>query len=135
MINLTTLCVRGVRIVGRVSHLAIALVYHTTCCAISAMHLAVSGLVPDRGKLRTDTARISRGLTSSSLRGIRCTGGFHLVCLGSLGSSSTLTLFSSFALSLFLLLAGFPFLSDFLEFCNNNNQSGPWFHEANKSGA
>jgi hypothetical protein len=108
-----TALVRGVRVVGRVTHLSVALVDHaTTRAAVLAIDLAISRLITDGGKLRTDTAAVSGGL--ATLRGVRRAGGIDLTSLGGLGSS-TLTLFSSLALRLFLLLAGLPFLSDLLE--------------------
>lgn len=108
-----TALVRGVRVVGRVTHLPVALVDHaTTRAAVLAIDLAISRLIADGRELGTDTAAVSGGL--ATLRGVRRAGGIDLTSLGGLGSS-TLTLFSSLALRLFLLLAGLPFLADLLE--------------------
>lgn len=51
--------VRGVRIVGRVSHLSVALVNHsTTRSTILTRHLAICRLVSNGGKLRTNTTAV-----------------------------------------------------------------------------
>jgi hypothetical protein len=83
-------------------------------------NLAIGRLVADRRQLRANAASVSRRLTT--LRRVRRAGGIDLAGLGSLGSSS-LTLFSSFTLRLFLLLAGLPFLADLLEFCKRKIKS------------
>lgn len=101
------------RVVGRIAHLSIALVDHAAARgAILAGHLAISSLVADRRELRANPTGVGRGLT---LGGIGGTRSVDLVGLHRLGSS-TLTLLSGLALSVFLLLSGFPFLADFLEF-------------------
>lgn len=107
-----TALVRGVRIVGRVPHLPVALIDHsTTRGTILTRHLAVCRLVSNRRKLRTDTTAVSRGL---SLRRIGRARGIDLASLSL--SSDTLTVLSGLALSLLLLLPGLPFLANLLEF-------------------
>lgn len=109
-----TALVRGVRVVGRVAHLSVALVDHAAAGrTVLAGHLAVGSLVADRRQLRANTASVGRRLTS--LRWVGGTRSLDLVGLGSLGGS-TLTLLGSLALGLLLLLPGFPFLANFLEF-------------------
>jgi hypothetical protein len=109
-----TALVRGVRVVGRVPHLSVALVDHATArTTVLVGDLTVGRLVADGRQLRANAAGVSGGLTT--LRGVRRSGGIDLTGLGSLGSSS-LTLFSSLTLRLFLLLAGLPFLANLLEF-------------------
>lgn len=108
-----TALVRGVRVVGRVPHLSVALVNHTTArAAVLVGNLAIGRLVADGRQLRANAAGVSGRL--ATLRGVRGSGGIDLTSLGGLGSSS-LTFFSSLALRLFLLLAGLPFLADLLE--------------------
>lgn len=103
----------GVRVVGRVAHLSVALVDHsTTRGTILARHLAIRGLVPDGRKLRADTTTVSRGLSLGRVRG---TGAIDLASLCCLGSY-TLTVLGSLARGLFLLLASLPFLANLLEF-------------------
>jgi hypothetical protein len=104
-----------VRIVGRgISHLSVVLVHHSTAggSTVLAGDLVVGGLVSDRRELRTDTAAVGRWLTVRWVRGV---GSFNLVGLDSL-SGSALTLLDGLTLSIFFLLASFPFLADFLEF-------------------
>lgn len=103
-----------VRVVGRVGHLCIVLIDHSTArrTTVLAGDLAIRGLVSDRRELRADSTGVSRWLAVGWVRRI---GRFDLVGLGSL-SGSTLTLLNSLTLSLFLLLASLPFLADFLEF-------------------
>lgn len=96
------------------------LVDHTTA-TVSAVYLAISGLVPDRRELRTNTAGVGRGLGSTLCR-VWCSRCFDLVGLGGLSGSSTLTFFSSLALGLFLLLAGLPFFADLFEFCSKRKE-------------
>lgn len=102
-----------VRIVGRVGHLSIVLVDHSTTrrATIRPRDLAVGGLVSDGGKLRANTTTVGRWLAVRRVGGV---GSFNLVGLDGL-SGGTLTLLDSLTLSLFFLLAGFPFLADFLE--------------------
>lgn len=108
-----TALVRGVRVIGRVPHLSVALVDHATArTTVLVGDLTVGRLVADGRQLRANAAGVSGGLTT--LRGVRRSGGIDLTGLGSLGSSS-LTLFSSLSLRLFLLLAGLPFLANLLE--------------------
>lgn len=103
-----------VRVVGRVRHLSIVLVHHSTAggSTILTGDLAVCGLVSDRRELRTNTTAVGRWLPVGWVRGV---GGFDLVGLNSL-SGSALTLLNGLALSLFFLLASFPLLANFLEF-------------------
>lgn len=109
-----TALVRRVRVVGRVTHLSIALVDHATARrTILTRDLAIGSLVADRRELRTNTTAVGRGL--SRLRRVGGTRGLDLVGLGSLGSG-TLTLLRSFTLGFFLLLASLPFFANFLEF-------------------
>lgn len=103
----------GVRVVGGIAHLSVALVDHAAARgAVLARNLAISGLVADGRELRANTAGVGGGL---ALRGVGGARGVDLVGLHGLGSS-TLTLLSGLALSLFLLLSGLPFLADLLEF-------------------
>lgn len=109
-----TALIGGVRVVGRVAHLSVALVDHAAAGGtVLAGHLAVSGLVADRRQLRADTTAVGRRLTG--LGWVGRTRSLDLVGLGGLGSS-TLALLGSLALGLFLLLAGLPLLADLLEF-------------------
>jgi hypothetical protein len=103
-----------VRVVWGVGHLPIVLVDHATArrTTVLAGDLAIRGLISNRRELRADSTCIGRWLSVGRVRRV---GRFNLIGLGSL-SSSTLTLLNSLALSLFLLLAGLPFLTDFLEF-------------------
>jgi hypothetical protein len=97
--------------VGRVPHLSITLVNHsTTRSTILARDLAIRGLVSDGGKLRADTTTVSRRL---SLGGVGA-GAIDLasLCL----SGHTLTVLGSLARSFFFLLASLPFLANLLEF-------------------
>ena len=119
LVHLATLGVGRVRVARRIGHLTI-LVNHTTA-TVSAVHLAISGLVPDRGKLRTNTAGVGWGLSSTLCR-VWCPRCFDLVCLSGLSGSSTLTFLGSLALSLFLLLAGLPFFADLFEFCSKKRK-------------
>lgn len=113
-----TALVRGVRVVGRVPHLSVALVNHTTARAtVLVGNLAVGRLIADGRQLRANAAGVSGRL--ATLRGVRRSGGIDLTSLGGLGSS-TLTFFSSLALRLFLLLAGLPFLANLLELYKDN---------------
>lgn len=108
-----TALVGGVRVVGRVAHLSVALVDHATARgAVLAGNLAIGSLIADRRQLRPDTASIGGGL---ALGGV---GGARSVDLGGLRrlGSSTLTLLGGLALSVFLLLSGLPFLANLLEF-------------------
>lgn len=106
--------VRGVRVVGRVPHLAVALIDHaTTGATVLTRHLAVGGLITDGRKLRTDTTAVGGRLTS--LGWVGGTRGLDLVGLCRLGSSA-LTFLNGLALRLFLLLAGLPFLANLFEF-------------------
>lgn len=115
LIYLTALAVRRVRVVWRIGHLSVALINHATArSSVLTRHLAVSGLIPDRGQLRTDTARVGGRLTG--LRRIARARSINLVGLRSLSSSSTFTLLGGLALSLFLLLASLPLFANFLEF-------------------
>lgn len=100
-------------VVGRVGHLSIVLVDHPSArgTAVWARDLAVGGLISDRRKLGTNTTAVGRWLSMRRVGGV---GSFDLVGLDGL-SGGTLTLLDSLALSLFFLLAGFPFLADFLE--------------------
>lgn len=105
--------VGGVRVVGRVAHLSVALVDHAAAGrTVLAWHLAVGSLVTDRWQL-TNSSSVGRRL--SSLRWVGRSRRLDLVGLGSLGGS-TLALLGSLALSLFLLLPGLPLLADLLEF-------------------
>lgn len=116
LVHLVALSIRGVRIVGRVSHLSVALrVDHTSASgAVLARHLTIGRLVADGRQLRADTTRVGRWLTT--LRWIRSSTAVHLL-LGLSGGGSTLALLSSLALVLLFLLAGLPFLADLFEFC------------------
>lgn len=106
--------VGGVRVVGRVAHLSVALVDHAAARrTVLAWHLAVGSLVTDRRQLRANSTSVGRRL--SSLRWVGGGRRLDLVGLGSLGGS-TLALLGSLALSLFLLLPGLPLLADLLEF-------------------
>lgn len=109
-----TALVWGMRVVGRVAHLPVALVNHaTTGRTVLARHLAISRLVADRRQLRANAASVGRWL--ASLRWVGGPRSLDLVGLSSLGSG-TFTLLGSLALGLFLLLAGLPLLADLLEF-------------------
>jgi hypothetical protein len=116
LIDLAALAVGGVRVVGRIGHLPVALVDHATSTgsAVLARHLAVGRLVPNRGELRTNASSVSRRL--SSLCRITASRRVNLVGLSRLSSGSTLTLFGSFTLRFFLLLPSLPLLANFLEF-------------------
>lgn len=118
LVHLVVLGVRRVRRVVAV-HLAVALrVDHPagTTRRILARDLVLGGLVADRGQLGSDTAGVARRL--AGLRGVSRSTALDLTGLSlSLGSRRTLTLFGGLALVLFLLLAGLPFLADFLELC------------------
>jgi hypothetical protein len=102
------------RIVGRISHLSVVLIHHSTSgrSTILAGDLAVCRLVSDRWELRTDTTAVGGWLAVGWVRGV---GGFDLVGLDSLGGSA-FTLLNGLTLGLFFLLASFPLLADFLEF-------------------
>lgn len=120
MINLVSLSIGGLGIVGRVGsrHLSISCGIHETTTrrgVILTWYLAICRLVSQRRQLWPDTGWI--GLVLVRLR--LCLGvGVNLVGLG--GRSGTLPFFGGLALVLFLLLTGLPLLSDLLEFCSGN---------------
>lgn len=110
LVNGTALVWR-VRVAGRVSHLSVALVDHTTGGRVLTWHLVVCRLVSDGRKLRTGTS-VRRRLSTLRVGGTSWGINLASLCLSCLA----FTLFDSFALSLFLLLAGLPFFADLLEF-------------------
>lgn len=95
-----------VRVVGGIHLLSIALVNRSTI---------FSGLVSDRRRT-SDRRKLTNTTTVGRLLVLRGVGSINLVVgLDSL-SGGTLALFVTLAPSLLLLLASFPFLTNFLEF-------------------
>ena len=117
LIDLLALLIRRSRIVG-IDLTAVARLIHLVgATGILAGNLTTGLVVAERGKLGTHAGRVA-----SAGRGVGGIGGRAVDRSGTTADGGALTFFFRFARVVFLLLASFPFLADFLELCDDGTK-------------
>ena len=116
LIDLLTLLIRRSRIVGVDLPTIPRLIHLLRSTRVWSGNLSTRLIVAERRKLRTHTRRVASA--GGSVGGI----GSRAVDGRSTTEGGALTFFLGLALVVFLLLAGFPFLADFLELCDDGKK-------------